>query len=1073
MVSDRCPYCCSPVDLDNKGRPDQGPCPFCGFQPGTVADVNPPTQTAPGAGQEATREQPPREGTVPGRPTPLPETTTSPTVYGPYRIVGLLGQGGMGTVYRARHESTRQEVALKTVRVRQRELLHCFRSEMHALARLGHPGLVRILETGQSDGLPWYAMEWIQGTTLHAYLRAAWERSTGGPGRAAGSGPTLGTTVRYAAADTEDDRPGGQSAVPLRPLPLSPAALRDFLTLIARLCGVLGYLHGEGIVHRDLKPRNILVRPDETPVLLDFGLACSLGSGGRERLQVSARSEGTPGYMAPEQYLGQYVDARADLYAIGCILYKGVTGQVPFWDSDPGVMLEARVRCEPLPPGRLVQGVPPALDDLLLRLLARDPRDRLGHARAVSAALGRLGAQAGDWAGEHTPRDYLYRPGFVGRDSLLKSLERRVDEALAGRRRCIFLRGSSGAGKTRLFMELARRLKCRGRNVLAGECLPLGAGVSHGPGLRSLPLHPFRGVLRAVADACLEGGAAETERLLGPRRLVLAACEPSLAELPHKPDTAAQDPEGSDIVRFRLMDALAETLAAFARRAPIVVLLDDLQWADELTLHFLNLFHLGTWKAFGIALVGTYRSEEDHSLASACRDLLADAPALDLGPLEEANLHDIIAEMLGAGEPPERFLHPLARRAQGNPFFVAELLRAAVAGGMLYRDEDGRWCVRLPEGASEETLPLPESLHELIVRRLDRLSASSRRCLELAAVLGREVEADLLEAAGLSGAELTMALQELLAAQVLEKDRNGPFQFLHDKLREVVYDQVPAERRRELHRIAAVAIETCRGAEADFERHYPALAHHWERSIGDRQAEPERVARAIDYLDRAAAQATRNALQSEAIEHGLGAARLLGADVPRTPEAVATAAAAELEEVRRLLAGREPLELLDLPPLDDPGLDRLIGLLQTIHPSAHTSNQHHLSAFLAVRNLGLTLRHGRGRTAPSVFALFTIVARNVLDDSRLADAFSRLALAEDARQGRPLTSSVAFLRGWFVDHWVGPLRNNMDSFRLGFEAGEAAGEVLYSCFCRTTYRGFAATKGGIDKGVPLAEDGLR
>jgi predicted ATPase len=187
---------------------------------------------------------------------------------------------------------------------------------------------------------------------------------------------------------------------------------------------------------------------------------------------------------------------------------------------------------------------------------------------------------------------------------------------------CFFLRGRSGSGKTRLILEAASRLEEMGLTVIRGDCLPLGGGGGwEGPGGRSRPLYPFRAVLQAVADACIELGASETERLLGPRAQVLAACEPSLATLPRqrrvhshaergdeKKDAAEHGNEGFD-VRLRLMDALAETLAAFARSMPVVVLLDDLQWADELTLNFLALFHQGVWDIRNVVILGAYRSE--------------------------------------------------------------------------------------------------------------------------------------------------------------------------------------------------------------------------------------------------------------------------------------------------------------------------------------------------------------------------------------------------------------------------------------------------------------------------------
>jgi serine/threonine protein kinase/predicted ATPase len=1010
----------------------------------------------------------------------IDEQATPLEAYGPYRVVGLIARGGMGVVYRARHEQTQREVAVKTVRARRRDVLHWFRRELHALTRIRHRGLVQILEAGQTDGVPWYAMEFLQGLTLDNYLRDAWGRSTanGGPVAEAmhsshATGPLFGTGPAGALP------PGVPAARPGvgGPMPLAPAALRDFLTLMARLCGVLAYLHGEGIVHRDLKPRNIIVRPDGTPVLFDFGLASYFGAGGREYLQVGGKIEGTPHYMAPEQVRAEYVDARADLYAVGCMLYEGVTGRVPFRGETTAATLAACIRDEPIPPNRLVSGVPRALAELILRLLAKRPRDRIGHARAVIAVLSRLGAEVGDWLADQAARDYLYRPDFVGREAALATLEGRIHEGLAGVGRCVFLRGRSGAGKTRTLMELARRLGQAGMTVVSCECLPTRAGGAQDAlGVRSGPLHPFRALLQAVADACLELGPGEADRLLGPRGKVLATCEPSLAALPGQERYPDPPPQSNDAVRARLMDALGETLVAFAQIAPFVVLLDDLQWADELTLHFLTLFQGGVWEAPQVAIVAAYRSEDEREVARSCGAALEGTALVDLGPLEETSLNDILREMLGADEVPQyvaqstlepahgRFLRQLASRSQGNPFFVAELLRASVTEGILYRDEGGSWRVRQPLAENDEALPLPESLHELIIRRLDGLSPPAHQCLDMAAVFGRELEYDLLEGTGLLDADLLTALQELLAAQVLEECQPGQFRFLHDKLREVVYSQMAPDRRRDLHRTAALALEKCHAGRENFAQHYPTLAHHWHESIGDREAEPDRVTRAVEYLEKSAGEATQSGLALKAVEHGLAAARLLGADVPSEPEALGKALGAELEEIRRLLANRHPLDLLDLPPADDPGLDRLIGLLQTIHPAAHMSNQYYLSAFLAAANLRLTLDRGCGSTAPSVYALFTIVARNVLDDSRLADAFSRLAAAEDARRGRPLTAVVAFLRAWFVGHWVAPIRESLQTCRSGAEAALGAGDFLYYGFNHAAYVVFLAASG-----APLAD----
>ena len=421
----------------------------------------------------------------------------------------------MGLVYRAVHEATGEEVAVKTVRVRKRGMLHRIRREIHALARTRHPGLVRIIETGQSEGLPWYAMELLQGRSLAELMielrgpkppsvppepgrssgwdtRADFILASGDLGGrsarvAAGPTPTVGVEPgpRPSQVETGDEarpvdsatflpaplsdltpatvvpepcpaaRPFVEQAPP-RPIPEGPR--RDFLALMARLCETLAYLHGEGIVHRDVKPQNIIIRPDGSPVLLDFGLASYFGVGGRESLEVGGRIEGTPEYMSPEQIRGEYVDARADLYAVGCMLFEGVTGEVPFRRKTPGGTLRAHIRDQPRRPSLVGDQIPVELDGLILHLLAKRAGSRLGFARDIIAFLERLGCGSAGWLIDRPSRDYLYRPGFVGRASTLAQLERHVRKALARPGRCIFLRGQSGVGKTRFIMEVARQL---------------------------------------------------------------------------------------------------------------------------------------------------------------------------------------------------------------------------------------------------------------------------------------------------------------------------------------------------------------------------------------------------------------------------------------------------------------------------------------------------------------------------------------------------------------------------------------------------------------------------------------
>jgi serine/threonine protein kinase/tetratricopeptide (TPR) repeat protein len=751
----------------------------------------------------------------------------------------------MGVVYRAVHQQTGQEAALKTVRVPHEGLLQAIRREIHALARIRHPGVVHVLDEGVEQGLPWYAMELVRGKTLQRHCAELATSQGSGSGSTGWLEPDRGWwTHSLEAATAQQPVPqtvvgaAGPGALPVTAaegsafaqpsarmkLPAAGGALAEVLTLMRRLCSPLAFLHGEGIVHRDLKPDNVLVRHDDMPVLVDFGLMAQFsGELSRETLAAFGAAGGTLAYMAPEQGRGELVDARADLYALGCILYELVTGHRPFQGTTPVQLLYQHFEATPVAPSELVDGVPAALEELILGLLSKDPRDRPGHAGAVAAALGELGAEDGLASTGPRPRAYLYRPGFAGRSEALSELRRHLEGLEGGAGDLVLVGGQSGIGKTRLILELARQTRLSRVQVLVGECAPGGA-----------PLQALRGPLQVVADRCREKGLEETERLLGRRGKLLALYAPSLAGLPGQEAYPEPAELPAEAARLRLFVYLADSLAALAEDRPVLLLLDDLHWADELTLRWLELaLETRRLERGALLVVGTYRTEE----VDAPLQRLLGRPGvarLELGRLEEPSLGAMVGDMLGLRQPPERFIRFVGEQSEGNPFFAAEFLRTAVGEGLLGRDELGRW--QAGEGGYER-LPLPGSVRDLVGRRLDGLPATARELVQVASVLGRDAEESLLlEVARLGGPEAMEAVESLLARQVLEEAADGRLRFVHDKIREVAYERIVAERRQELHRAAAEAIET-RPTETPDE-HLAALGYHWEQAAEPPKARP-------------------------------------------------------------------------------------------------------------------------------------------------------------------------------------------------------------------------------------------
>jgi len=310
------------------------------------------------------------------------EPQALPKRIGRYRVLDQIGEGGMGRVLLASDDTLRRKVALKTLKRMDKSARRRFLREARAAARISHPNVCPIFEVGEEGGRPFLAMELLPGETLAARLRRE---------------------------------------------PLSPT---EALDLAEDLLAALGALHDAGVVHRDLKPSNIFLTPHGAK-LLDFGLARELPGDVARALATATDLTrpgliiGTPGYMAPEQILGHAVDARADLFAAGAVLYEALTGHRPFRGESAVEALSGTLYEEPPP----LAGAPAlaALDAPIRRALAKKPAERYASARDMAGAL----REAARVAAAGTPGPA--REAFVGRQAELAWLEERLQRPPRGR----------------------------------------------------------------------------------------------------------------------------------------------------------------------------------------------------------------------------------------------------------------------------------------------------------------------------------------------------------------------------------------------------------------------------------------------------------------------------------------------------------------------------------------------------------------------------------------------------------------------------------------------------------------
>jgi len=437
---------------------------------------------------------------------------------------------------------------------------------------------------------------------------------------------------------------------------------------------------------------------------------------------------------------------------------------------------------------------------------------------------------------------------FVGRTGELAVLTADLDAAVGGRGGVVLVAGEPGIGKTRLVEELAARAIGRGAAVLWGRCWE-GAGAP--------AFWPWVQVVRGYVQVQAEDPAS-LRHDLGAGAADIAALVPAVRD--RIPDLPAPPPLEPEAARFRLFDSLAGFLRTAAARRPLLLVLDDLHWADVASLALLRFMsrELDGGEGSGPLVVGSYRHTEvdqGHPLLGAVADLTRGQHRwLPLGGLGQREVAGFIALVAGA-EPSAELAAEVYRQTDGNPFFVTEVVRLLASQGRL--DPAARGAAVLKGG-------LPEGVRAVVAERLSRLSGDCRQILEVASVVGRDFELRVLQpASGLDAGQLLVLLEEAEAARLVGAvpGELSRWRFAHALVREVLYEGLLAARRVRLHGLVADALEAVYAAEPG--PHLAELAHHLvEAAPGSEKS----AARAV----RMATLAGRRALEVLAWEDAAG-----------------------------------------------------------------------------------------------------------------------------------------------------------------------------------------------------------
>jgi len=670
---------------------------------------------------------------------------------GRFHVIRRLGAGGMGVVYEV-HDRVRDEVvALKTLLQTSPADLYRLKREFRSLADVAHPNLVCLYELFVEDERCFFTMELVRGVSFVDHVRKA-------------------------------PCPSGDRL---------PDALRQLVDGVSAL-------HRRGKLHRDIKPSNVLVTPEGRVVILDFGLVAEQSP--QPAGDVSYESGGTPAYMSPEAASGAPPSEASDWYAVGVTLYEALTGSVPVAGSFLDVMLGRRAD-DPPSPAQLVAAAPAEMSAICMRLLCRNPDERLSG----PDALRWLARNTAPSIPENAPPASREAP-FVGRDRPLRALNDAFLAVIKEGAATVSVYGPSGIGKSALVRRFLSQLGTRDDVVvLSGRCYEN----------ESVPYKALDGVVDDASRYLTSIPRQQVEKLLPPDLPALTRVFPvllqvdAIGEARRHQDPGSVDPLG---VRRRAFDALRELLRRLADRRSLVVWIDDLQWADADSVVLLEEL-LRPPNPAAMLTVLSFRSEET-SAKPSLQALLDRAgreawSAIALEPMTEDEAARLISGLLPADAAlTDHDRSRMTREAGGSPFVLEQLARYA--------------------GVDRTAASHEPTFARMFESRLSALAPEARRFLETLAICGRPMAPELLcEACGVASARQSLVAMLRSTHFIRSSGSSERVETYHDRIREVLASQIEPAAARQIHLLMAQVLVEKRSddCEALFE-HYRGADDH-------------------------------------------------------------------------------------------------------------------------------------------------------------------------------------------------------------------------------------------------------
>lgn len=1038
-----------------------------------------------------------------------------------YHIQTLIYESPHSLIYQALDTHTQQPVVLKLLKSEYpspAEQAHYYQ-EYQILSTLDFPGIIKAYGLKKYNNSPMLILEYCDGESVKKYLQQ--HRFT----------------------------------------------VQTFLPLAIQITQIIGNLHQAHIIHKDINANNIIFNPETNQLkLIDFGIATRLTQE-QSSLKNPEQIEGTLPYIAPEQTgrINRSIDYRTDLYSLGATFYEILTGQLPFSATEPLELVHCHLAKTPLPPIECNLSIPPLLNELVMKLMAKNAEDRYQSAWGLKYDLEKalnhltpeltiidfpLGEQ--DFSGQCQIPQKLY-----GRESAIQTLLQAFEQISEGHTELMLITGYSGIGKTALVHEVHKPMTEKRGYFASGKFDQYQRNTPYFALTQAF--NSFFDYLLSEPSVQLENWKQAILEAVGTHGQLLIDVFPHLAtiigEQPALPELGATETQ----TRFNFL--CINLLHTIARKEhPFILFIDDLQWADSASLSLLKTLITHTESHYFL-LIGAYRDnevDEAHSLSLWLKSLAevnVTPHNLHLTSLTMQNINHLMADTLRMSSTE---VHPLAdliyTKTQGNPFFSRQFIQTLYEEKLLQFNYESRQWQWFYEKINSKNIT--DNVITLMTQKISRMPQNTQTLLSIAACIGNQFELSILvqllqqpvqaiwhqlwqaieENLIMPTQQHHLVVAELQQAEEINEQANLVLQFIHDQVQQAAYLLIPSNERPVLHlQIARLFIDKNKDLAATDEiftvvRHftqarnllteeqeirqltqlsqlagrraktasaYQTAFEFFEQAISlnqddwqsdysfllslyDDAAEAAFLSGHIEKMEQLIEIILQHAIHesdkvesyrlliqklnsvgqcTQAIELGLKTLKKLGYSIPEVADL--SQAIATMKEFNQTIAN-QVVNFSHLAKMKEETALKAAEIMVSLFPSTFITGRMDVCILLLVHVLKLQNNLGNAPIAPFAYGLYGGFNFIFLNDVKLAQVYGEitLTLLQDPFYLRNKSRGLHMV-GFFIEPWVKPLLDSVDTLLEGVESGKEVGDKEFTAYNADGY-GIISLWAGID-----------